>query len=177
MAKEGVLRLVRVDTEYRAYFKPTLEVPSDVSWVFVGQCLKTNKCSNGLGGSGTLQYLAVNNLFAKMLPQIQTRVDSISIGWQLGDTKPAPITTTSFRDSFSNGISVKEWTKVVSPATVKVTETTTDNLRISLPGDTNGKVQSIARLTRKTPVIGIDKNFNYTATIYRPTVTGIFGIR
>lgn len=166
-SKSAVLRLVRVNKTYVAYFKNGTDLTGDSPWQLVGQCTETKDCNKGLGKGGTLLLQSYNGEDKDKYPQVITRIDTAIVAWE--DASYTPPAKASFSDAFANQTVSKLWKQNVSDG-AKITETKGENLVFSIPDTNTSSKVGYARVRRTSPTVGIEKDFSYTATVYKPTV-------
>lgn len=157
----AVLRLERINKKYRAYYKTGRDTSGDVPWKELGQ-----EQNSTLGNEGRV-ILFTNNAGAdSKFPKVVGRFDTVNIGWE-GEPK----NTITFSDAFANGVLAKQWVAKGSAGAV-ARETKADNLNLTVPAGAVGGKPGYMRVTRKSPTVGSDKDFSFTAVMFKPTVTG-----
>lgn len=161
----AVLRLERINREYRAFYKPGKDLSGDVAWVALG-----NKKSASLGADGRVMLFTDNRaaVAGADYPGVVGRFDQVNIGWE---GIKVPNTRVSFSDAFSNDVVAKTW-KVQKTQGSDATERPSDNLVLSVAAGAVAGKPGAVNVRRSNPIVKEGKDFVLQTVIYKPIVTG-----
>lgn len=166
--ERALVRMIRVKNEYRALYKTSHDDSADTAWTSLGSCRST--CAQNLGAEGAIALRVTNS---DKTPKPSTfELDKVVISWQNGQDKPEPVTVESFTDAFENADLAKQWVTNKSANEVVITESKSQDLTIRLPENKKGDTAYIGRIARRDPVVALEKEFTYTAHVFKPAVTG-----
>lgn len=169
----AAMRLVRVNREYKAYYKSGTDINDELGWNLLGVCdrtAETNNCNATLTGQdGKLSLFAHNGGTKDAFPKVVARFDRATIGTQTGTSAPATVET--FNDEFSNGNLGSVWAATKSSG-VEVTENTNNMLMVQIPALSVNGNPAVARIKRLTPSVGVEKDFTYYVQLKKPALVG-----
>jgi len=158
----AVLRLERINNEYRAFFKPGNDLTSDTRYTSLGR-----KELASIGEKGRIRLFAWSVRHNNAFSRVVGRFDEARISWET-DTEA---NREAYGDSFSDGRIGATWSVSGTPGK-HVYENPKDNLIMQvISGSYNGKSR-VAYVKRNAPVIPENKDFTVHVKLYKPTVVG-----